>query len=49
MTLMALGLIQKALPALPFSIALGALFVVTTHFVVTPFAVELGAEHMVMI
>ena len=47
MTLMALALVQKALPALPFSIALGALFVVTTHFIVTPFSVSLG-EHMVM-
>ena len=49
MTLMALGWFQKALPALPISIALGALFVLTTHFVVTPFAVSLGTEHLAML
>ena len=49
MTLMALGAFQKALPALPFSIALGALFVLTTHFLVTPLVISLGTEHMVMI
>ena len=35
MTLMFLGVFQKALPALPISIALGAMFVAATHFVVT--------------
>ncbi len=49
LTLMFLGVFQKALPALPISIALGAMFVASTHFVVTPFAVSLGTEHMAMI
>jgi hypothetical protein len=49
LTLMFLGVFQKALPALPISIMLGAVFVASTHFIVTPFAVSLGTEHMAMI
>ena len=47
MTLMALGYFQKALPALPFSIALGVIFVFTTQSVVTPLVISLGT-HMAM-
>jgi hypothetical protein len=42
-----LGYFQKALPALPISIALGAVFVLTTSTLVTPLLIILQ-ENLVM-
>jgi len=42
LTLFALGIYKRALPALPFSIALGLIFYITTELVMTPYFVSLA-------
>jgi presenilin 1 len=47
-TLILLAVFQKALPALPFSIALGMMFFFLTRFFLLPYVLYLGVGNIVL-